>query len=953
MKHLPYVWLICLLNVIPAVVSKLCAQPLNHIAVEGDKFKDGTADFYAVTMNYGCNVTLDHSTGNYHLEPHWNYSSDWVQNAITGTPGRFWLGNPVVANNKVQADLNGMQSKNFTAIRSTGFSPTYNYTNNTLLVPSGNLNTYFTLFDDLLQKAENSDIRVIALLGAPTTDLADDAYVEFLTAFATRYANNKTLMAIDFWNEPTNDVASSHAKIFTASRVTRWVDAVKSEAPNLLTTIGFAFWESTVGWDQAVLPIDFASPHAYGWSDNLAYCNDVLAATSYWYNQTCAKPWIIGETGFSGTDIPPSQLPYPDTDNKTGTELEQKQFADFALARTRDCECNGFSWWNYQELFWNSGVSPFEDYLGLKTRYSNANGESWKQAADAFTNFSPNPVNASSCVKPNNYYNIYQNTGGKLYGTVKDATTGLPIVNAEAYAKTTVWSNSFAYTQANGSFELTAHSGTAFHSAMISATGYDAKLVNSPAMGSNIGTIYLHKQDYINNWMKEWDNHQSNTIDGWTIRPGDQFHAGDFDGDGKDELLCVAGGWITLLDFENGEWIWEWSNYGSSSHGLFPYRNNLLVGDFNGDGQDEVLGNLADKGGWITLFRYENNDFVWKWSDGGGKHAMRPYADDLIVGDFNGDGRDEILGNNEDQNGWITLFRLEGFSKPGNLSNADFVWKWTDAGSHAMRPYRDNLIAGDFNGDGQDEILGNNIDGKGWITLFRLEGFTQPWDLASADFVWKWTDGGNHAMRPYRNDLTVGDFDGDGKDELLGRNSWITLFELEGFSQPGNLSNADFAWKWTTGVNNVMGDMVVGSNHTLFPFVDKPSVSSLILLSQNTNGNFAKLFRQSNLEETQKVKHNRLNVAGNNAQFQPEDGSISDQEALIVFPNPTNGHFNLVFDNDEEKLIRIFNIQGVEIRVAKTSAALANFDLENEPAGIYLIQVATANQILTQKVIVE
>ena len=64
-------------------------------------------------------------------------------------------------------------------------------------------------------------------------------------------------------------------------------------------------------------------------------------------------------------------------------------------------------------------------------------------------------------------------------------------------------------------------------------------------------------------------------------------------GNGKADLFCVqnTGGdkdWMTLLSF-NGSWGKLWSNRGSSSFGIYPYRNRLIVGSFDTDGSDELL----------------------------------------------------------------------------------------------------------------------------------------------------------------------------------------------------------------------------------------------------------------------------------------------------------------------------------------------------------------------------
>lgn len=98
---------------------------------------------------------------------------------------------------------------------------------------------------------------------------------------------------------------------------------------------------------------------------------------------------------------------------------------------------------------------------------------------------------------------------------------------------------------------------------------------------------------------------------------------------------------------------------GSAQTAMLPVDNVLAVasGDFDGDGQNEiaVLALENAQTAWLTLFRYTN--------DGAGSRALRQlgeisYSDsagnffanaasvDLVAGDFNGDGRDELAAVN-------------------------------------------------------------------------------------------------------------------------------------------------------------------------------------------------------------------------------------------------------------------------------------------------------------------
>ncbi|MEK8019963.1 MAG: M4 family metallopeptidase [Candidatus Parabeggiatoa sp.] len=112
---------------------------------------------------------------------------------------------------------------------------------------------------------------------------------------------------------------------------------------------------------------------------------------------------------------------------------------------------------------------------------------------------------------------------------------------------------------------------------------------------------------YNNGWENVFDRYDSSGI-------ADKLYVGDFDGDGAEELLGVSGNWITMFYYENDDWQWGWSNYGDSEAGggIYPYRNNLSIGDFDGDGKDEILG--VDS--WITMFHFkigDDNKWDWHW----------------------------------------------------------------------------------------------------------------------------------------------------------------------------------------------------------------------------------------------------------------------------------------------------------------------------------------------------
>jgi hypothetical protein len=81
---------------------------------------------------------------------------------------------------------------------------------------------------------------------------------------------------------------------------------------------------------------------------------------------------------------------------------------------------------------------------------------------------------------------------------------------------------------------------------------------------------------------------------------------------------------------------------------------------------------------------------------------------------------------------------------------------------------------------------------------------------------------------------------------------------------------------------------------------------------------------------------------------------------IKVFPNPSDGHFQLTFEyNGKEKVTaKVFDITGKmvkniteELEIGETSVT-ANIDLETPSSGIYFIRIEMGKQLLTKKIII-
>ena len=74
---------------------------------------------------------------------------------------------------------------------------------------------------------------------------------------------------------------------------------------------------------------------------------------------------------------------------------------------------------------------------------------------------------------------------------------------------------------------------------------------------------------------------------------------------------------------------------------------------------------------------------------------------------------------------------------------------------------------------------------------------------------------------------------------------------------------------------------------------------------------------------------------------------INDGENINIYPNPTTGLININVDNIKQ--IDIINIEGKNIYSSKEQI----IDISNQPKGIYFVKITTANNVITQKIILE
>ncbi len=80
---------------------------------------------------------------------------------------------------------------------------------------------------------------------------------------------------------------------------------------------------------------------------------------------------------------------------------------------------------------------------------------------------------------------------------------------------------------------------------------------------------------------------------------------------------------------------------------------------------------------------------------------------------------------------------------------------------------------------------------------------------------------------------------------------------------------------------------------------------------------------------------------------------VEEQCTFSIFPNPNKGNFNISFNSNEQKIIRVFDVLGSLVYTTSTNQNKINIDLPNAQKGFYFIHIQTENSQSYSKILVE
>lgn len=334
-------------------------------------------------------------------------------------------------------------------------------------------------------------------------------------------------------------------------------------------------------------------------------------------------------------------------------------------------------------------------------------------------------------------------------------------------------------------------------------------------------------------------------------KSGKYLASGDFDGDGNQDFILTLSQY-PIYNSATSTWGYSYKNFISSpatsefnqeilqvgsatidgnasdAFHMGKIAENIIPLDFDGDGKQELLVTAINSSGIVSFNRISGTTGFTFSEEVIYSTTLIKNGFKIFPGDFNGDRKTDLLIRNT-TGVWYILYST---GKSFISVPFSFTQTVTINGSNG-----DNLILiADFNGDGKSDILHgfpvfiNNVASTSKLSLYFGRG------VSSVPFYYEQYDY-NRILPSSPNGIaegiTVGDFNGDGKSDIISKpstlpNENIDLISFKVFGKEKFLSKVTDGYNATTSF-----DYKSLTDKSALPYVYELTVSLTDAINQN------------------------------------------------------------------------------------------------------------------------
>ena len=237
----------------------------------------------------------------------------------------------------------------------------------------------------------------------------------------------------------------------------------------------------------------------------------------------------------------------------------------------------------------------------------------------------------------------------------------------------------------------------------------------------------------------------------------------DWSGDGPADVLAVDPGGRLLMYRATATGRFAAGGGQPIGTGWGSFTALLAPGDWSGDGKPDLLARASD--GRLLMYRGNGSGgFLTGHGEqiGSGWQSLTAL---LVPRDWNGDGRPDIIARASD--GRLLMYRGNG--------SGGFLQPTAQQIGSGWQDFTALLAPGDWNGDGKQDILGRASDGR--LLMYRGNG--------SGGFLQPTAQQIGSGWQSFNALFAGGDFSGDGKPDILARDADGLLFVYRGNGRGG------------------------------------------------------------------------------------------------------------------------------------------------------------------------